>query len=163
MKKLNYLFAISIFFISCNYSNSNDSGLIASIGQQPSITSSSKGEVMIVFGDEESIYYSSSKNQGDSFSEPSIVAKHEGLVLGYSSGPGIAITSKFIVVTAPDNKGNLNAWSRPVDVESWSGPFRINDVDKSVAILVNDDKVHSLGFGESDFLYQLAVDLLNWN
>jgi hypothetical protein len=138
MKKLNYLFVISILFISCNYSNNNDSGLIATIGQQPSIASNTKGEVIIVFGDEESIYYSSSKNQGDSFSEPSLVAKHEGLVLGYSSGPGIAITSKSIVVTAPDKMGNLNAWSRPVDIESWSGPFRINDVDKSVGESLSD-------------------------
>lgn len=138
MKKSNYLFILSIFFISCKYSNNNDSGLITTIGQQPSIASSTKGEVMIVFGDEESIYYSSSKNQGDSFSEPSLVANHEGLVLGYSSGPGIAITSTSIVVTAPDKMGNLNAWSRPVDTESWSGPFRINDVDKSVGESLSD-------------------------
>jgi len=138
MKKLNYLFAISILFISCKYSNKNDSGLIATIGQQPSITSSSNGEVMIVFGNEESIYYSSSKNQGESFSEPSLVAKHEGLILGYSSGPNIATTTTSIVVTAPDKMGNLNAWSRPVDVEKWSGPFRINDMDKSVGEFLSD-------------------------
>lgn len=138
MKNSTYLFIISIFFISCKNSNNNDSGLIATIGQQPSIASSKDGEVMIVFGNEESIYYSSSKNQGESFSEPSLVAKHAGLVLGYSSGPGIAITSKSIVVTAPDKIGNLNAWSRPVDIENWSGPFRINDVDKSVGESLSD-------------------------
>jgi len=138
MKKIIYLFVVSIFFISCKYSNNNDSGLITSIGQQPSIASSTKGEVMIVFGNEESIYYSRSKNQGESFSEPSLVAKHAGLVLGYSSGPSIAITSKYIVVTAPDKTGNLNAWSRPVGIESWSGPFRINDVDKSVGESLSD-------------------------
>lgn len=138
MKKIKYLFVVSIFFISCKYSNNHDSGLITTIGQQPSIASSTNGEVMIVFGNEESIYYSSSKNQGDSFSEPSLVAKHEGLVLGYSSGPGIAITSTSIVVTAPDEMGNLNAWSRPIDSEIWSGPFQINDVDKSVGESLSD-------------------------
>jgi len=138
MKKIIYFFVISIFYISCNYSNNNNSGLIATIGQQPSIASNTKGEVIIVFGDEESIYYSSSKNQGDSFSKPSLVAKHEGLVLGYSSGPGIAITSKSVVVTAPDKMGNLNAWSRPVDFESWAGPFRINDVNNSVGESLSD-------------------------
>jgi len=138
MKLLNYLFVISVFFVSCNDSNNDDSGLISTIGQQPSVASSSKGEVMIVFGDKESIYYSSSKNKGDSFSKPSLVAKHEGLVLGHSSGPGIAITSTSIVVTAPDSKGNLSAWSRPVDADSWSGPFRINDVDKSAGESLSD-------------------------
>ena len=132
MKKLNYLFLISIFLVSCKFSNNTDSGLIAAKGQQPSVISNSKGDIMIVFGEEESIYYSTSKNQGTSFSEPSLIAKHKGLVLGYSSGPNITVTSSSIVVTAPDETGNLNAWSRPLETDSWSGPFRINDVEKSV-------------------------------
>lgn len=138
MKKLNYLFVISIFLVSCEFSNNPNSGLIATIGQQPSVASSANGDIMIVFGEEESIYYSSSKNQGDSFSEPTLIAKHEGLVLGYSSGPGITVTSSFIVVTAPDEVGNLNAWSRPVEIDSWSGPFRINDIEKSVGESLSD-------------------------
>ena len=138
MKHLTYLSILSIFFISCQDSKQKSNNLITSSGEQPSVSKNAFGEIEVVFGNEESIYYSSSKNQGDSFSKPSLVAKHEGLVLGYSSGPGIATTSTSVVVTAPDQLGNLYAWSRPVDTEVWSGPFRINDVDKSAGESLSD-------------------------
>jgi len=138
MKHLKYLLILSIFFISCQESKHNTKNLIASFGEQPSISKNTFGEIEIVFGNEESIYYSSSKNQGNSFSKPSLVAKHEGLVLGYSSGPGIATTSTSVVVTAPDKMGNLYAWSRLVGTEVWSEPIRINDVEKSVGESLSD-------------------------
>ncbi len=138
MKHLTYLSILSIFFISCQDSKHKSNNLITSFGEQPSIYKNAFGEIEVVFGNEESIYYSSSKNKGDSFSKPSLVSKHEGLVLGYSSGPGIASTSTSVVVTAPDKLGNLYAWSRPVDTEIWSGPFRINDVEKSVGESLSD-------------------------
>ena len=138
MKYFTYLSILSLFFISCQNSKQKSRNLISSFGDQPSVSRNVFGEIEVVFGNEESIYYSSSKNQGDSFSTPSLVAKHEGLVLGYSSGPGIATTSTSVVVTAPDKLGNLYAWSRPVDTEVWSGPFRINDIEKSVGESLSD-------------------------
>ena len=138
MKHLTYVLILSIFFISCQDSKQKSTALISSFGEQPAVSKNTSGEIAVVFGNEESIYYSSSKNQGDSFSKPSLVAEHEGLVLGYSSGPGIATTSTAVVVTAPDKSGNLYAWSRPVAAEVWSGPFRINDIEKSVGESLSD-------------------------
>ncbi len=138
MKHFTYLSILSIFFISCQDSKQKSTQLISSFGEQPAVSKNTSGEIAIVFGNEESIYYSSSKNQGDTFSQPTLVAQHEDLVLGYSSGPGIALTSTVAVVTAPDKTGNLYAWSRPVATEDWSGPFRINDVEKSVGESLSD-------------------------
>lgn len=107
-------------------------GLIASFGDQPSITVSPNDEIGVVFGKEESIYFSSSKNNGDSFSKPTLVAKLDGLILGYSSGPEITMTSTYTVITAPSRTGNLYSWTKMNDADIWNGPFRINDVDKSV-------------------------------
>jgi len=53
-------------------------------------------------------------------------------MLGYSSGPQIAITIESIVITASAKSGNLYAWSKSRTDDIWKGPFRINDVDKSV-------------------------------
>jgi hypothetical protein len=138
MKPQIYLSILSMFLISCQDSRQLDSKIISSFGEQPYITSNSFGKIAIVFGKIDSIYYSSSIDNGDSFSKPSLVANHNGLVLGYSSGPSIAITSKYEVVTAPDTLGNLNAYSRPIDAKSWSGPFRINDVEASVGENLSD-------------------------
>ncbi len=138
MKYFNYLSILTIFMLSCQNSGNESTYLIASFGDQPSIIKNTSGEIMVVFGAEESIYYSVSKNQGDSFSTPSLVAKLEGLVVGYASGPGIATTPTNVVVTAPDKDGNLYAWSRPVASDDWSGPFRINDVERSVGESLSD-------------------------
>jgi len=51
--------------------------------------------------------------------------------LGYSSGPGVAITSNATVVTAMNRKGNYYTWTKSISDDSWIGPNRINDVDKS--------------------------------
>jgi hypothetical protein len=138
MKHIISLSILSILLSSCNESTENTQTLISSFGEQPSISKSALGEIEVVFSDEESIYYSSSKDQGGTFSQPSLVAKLEGLVVGFSSGPTIANTGTSVVITAPDAEGNLYAWSRPVETADWSGPFRINDVDKSAAEALSD-------------------------
>ncbi len=140
------IFIVALFFIamgvtSCKKETKTQiqsenkivkTGLIASFGNQPSITVSPNDEIGVVFGKEESIYFSSSKNSGDTFSEPTLVAKLDGLMLGYSSGPEITMTSTYTIITAPSRTGNLYSWTKMNDADIWNGPFRINDVDKSV-------------------------------
>ncbi|MCW5515700.1 sialidase family protein [Muriicola sp. Z0-33] len=139
MKHLTYLSLLSLFLISCQNTPQKSENLISDFGDQPSIAKNTDGEIALVFGNESFIYYSTSKNQGASFSEPSLVASLDGLVLGYSSGPGIAITSSSTVVTAPDESGNLYAWSRPVNShDKWYGPVQINDIDASVGEFLSD-------------------------
>ncbi len=107
-------------------------GVVSTFGDQPSIVQGANNEIVVVFGEEESIYFSESNNGGESFSEPELVGNLEGLVLGFSSGPGVAITKNNIVVTAPSRTGNIFAWTKPIDGNSWDGPFQINDVEASV-------------------------------
>lgn len=156
MKSLLYLTILSISLISCQDSEQSESKVISSFGEQPYITSNSFGKIAMVFGNKDSIYYSSSIDNGDSFSKPSLVANHNGLVLGYSSGPSIAITTKYEVVTAPDTLGNLNAWSRPVDTESWTGPFRINDIEASAGENLSD-----IASTPDDIVYSVWIDTRN--
>jgi len=144
MKKeiLNLTLVILIGLMGCKNKTNTESkaitkkengkfGLIASFGDIPSITYSSNNEIGVVFGNEESIYFSSSTDYGESFSKPLLVSSLKGLALGYSSGPEIAITKSNIIITAPNKDGNLYSWTKSIISESWEGPFRINDVDKS--------------------------------
>ena len=134
MKRFALLILITCVAVSCNETRTtgNYAGIISTFGDQPSITQGPDNEIAIVFGNEESIYFSESKNDGESFSEPSLVGNLKGLVLGFSSGPSIAITKSNMVVTAPSRSGNIFAWTKPIDGSTWSGPFQINDVEASV-------------------------------
>jgi hypothetical protein len=138
MKHITHLSVLCLLLISCQNSTDNSPSLIAPFGEQPSISTNVSGEIQVVFGNKESIYYSSSEDQGKSFSQPSLVAKLEGLVLGHSSGPSIVSTATSTVITAPDTLGNLYAWTRSNDMQTWSGPFQINDVEKSAGESLSD-------------------------
>ncbi len=107
-------------------------GIVSPFGNQPAMTISQDNVIGITFGDEENIYYSESSDEGVLFSEPEKVGTLKGMMLGYSSGPQIAMTKTNIVITAPSKSGNLFTWLKDRNSSSWEGPFRINDVEKSV-------------------------------
>ncbi len=134
LKRSVFLLVLSVLFVSCNTSKSknNQMGLIATFGDQPSTAQGPNNEIAIVFGEKDNIYFSESNDEGESFSEPTLVGTLKDLVLGYSSGPSIAITKNSIVVTAPDRSGNLYAWTKSLKKDTWSGPFRVNELNGSV-------------------------------
>lgn len=129
------------------------SGIIATIGDQPTISKSTDNVIGITYGNKETIYYAESKDGGVSFNKPEIVGTLDGLVLGYSSGPQIAMTKLNIVITAPSKTGNLYAWSKKRDEESWKGPFRINDVEKSA-----EECLSSITATNDGFLFCTWID-----
>lgn len=111
--------------------NDEDVLLLSSFGDQPAITNGPDGVIGLAFGHEQTIYYSESDDGGRSFSEPAKVGSLDKLMLGYSSGPQIAMTQTHIVITAPSRSGNLFSWSMDRKEAAWDGPNRINDVEKS--------------------------------
>ncbi|MCK0177682.1 glycoside hydrolase [Flavobacteriaceae bacterium S0862] len=147
MKKLIFILSlITVFIVSgCREGSKSTSdsstvvdrenyqtGLISSIGDQPNISKAEDNIIGVTYGDKEIIYYSESIDGGESFKEPEIVGTLDGLVLGYSSGPQIAFTKSNIIITAPSKTGNLYSWSKDWKEGIWRGPYRINDIEKSV-------------------------------
>jgi hypothetical protein len=140
-----------------------DSSMLSSFGDQPAIAHGPDGFVAIAFGHEKSIYYSESVDKGASFSEPVIIGSLDELVLGYSSGPQIAITTSTVVITAPSKKGNLFSWTKERSGSEWEGPYRINDVDKSVeeylsAITSTDDDLLFCTWIDTRFMEETSHD-----
>jgi len=140
MKTLPILFLTTIFFISCNESENKNAQtkLLVSTGDQPGLAIGLDDQIFVVFGNEESIYIASSTDEGESFSQPSLVGELKGLFLGYSSGPRIAITKDYTVVTAMNKEGNYFAWSKSNAEENWLKPVRVNDVDRSATEVLGD-------------------------
>ena len=129
------------------------SGIISTIGDQPNISKTEDDIIGITYGDKGIIYYSESKDGGESFNEPEIVGTLEGLVLGYSSGPQIAFTKSNVVITAPSKTGNLYSWSKDWKEGIWSGPYRINDIEKSV-----EECLSSITATDEGYLYSTWID-----
>jgi hypothetical protein len=140
MRIIVIIIACSVLSLSCSGPEKRqaESRLLAPFGDQPSAISDKDNNIFVVYGNKESIYFSHSTDQGDTFSEPSLVAELKGLYLGYSSGPRIAITKDYTVVTAMSKKGNYFAWSKSNGEDNWSEPIQVNDVDGSAGEVLGD-------------------------
>ena len=140
MKQMTFTIIISLFTLSCNETEIKEAEtkILATFGDQPSVTKDHTNQIHVVFGNEESVYIVSSTDEGETFSEPSLVGELNGLYLGYSSGPRIAITENHTVVTAMNKKGNYYAWSKSNSENNWRDPVRVNDIDGSAAEVLGD-------------------------
>lgn len=112
-------------------------------GNQPDFTISSSGKIEVVFGQKNKIFYAYSTDQGQHFSEPSLVDSLVGLHLGASRGPRIAHSQQITIISAIDKMGNVYAYKKS-DKNTWI-KSRVNDMPEIAkegfnAIAANDNK-----------------------
>jgi len=96
-------------------------------GQMPSVANDQKG-IYLVYGNEDSILFSSSYDEGKSFSAPSLVQVLPELAASHTRGPQIGVTKNGLVITACNNAGNI--YSFALDKKGkLIKQTRVNDVD----------------------------------
>ena len=96
-------------------------------GQMPNITKDKNGDLQLVYGVGDSIMYTSSSDNGNSFSTPSVVAVLPELFSFAMRGPQVAATDHDIIVTACTSKGNIYSYYKESGI--WKEGSRVNDVD----------------------------------
>jgi hypothetical protein len=101
--------------------------------QQPQIAGSGQN-AGIVFGAGDTIYYSASRDNGQSFNPPTVVASIPKLSLGNHRGPRIAFAAGVIVVTAGVSSpaaqygpNTLYAWRSKDGGATWSSGIGISN------------------------------------
>ncbi len=97
-------------------------------GIQPSIFADANGNIEMVFGKGNAIYYSFSENQGNTFAPPVLVDSLKGLHLGASRGPQIASSRLATVITAVDKAGNLYTYTLDRKTGKWKRQRPVNDI-----------------------------------
>ncbi|MDQ3329676.1 MAG: glycoside hydrolase [Planctomycetota bacterium] len=126
-------------------------------GRQPRLASGENGNVYCVFGAGEDVFCARSADGGATFSAPSKVANHPGLMLGMRRGPRIAVTGDSVVVTAiSSSDGNLVAWRSADRGETWSAAARVNDVER-----VCREGLHDMSADSSGVIGVAWLDLRN--
>ncbi len=96
-------------------------------GQMPSVAKDEQG-IYLVYGNEDSIFYSSSYDEGKSFSTPKLVHILHGLAASHTRGPQIGATTNGLLITACSNAGN--AYSFALDKKgNVIKQSRVNDAD----------------------------------
>jgi hypothetical protein len=124
------VFIIILFccFSSCHEKEAvSKADFVIAKGQMPNITTDKSGTIHLVYGLGDSIMYTFSKDKGNSFSSPSLIAVLPQLYSFAMRGPQIAATSDGVIVTACTEKGNIYSFYK--ENGSWKQAARINDVD----------------------------------
>ncbi len=126
------------------------------------------GLTALAFGSGNSIWFSRSLDNGQTFSVPSEVAQVPGLALGRHRGPRIAISGGVIVISAvyggtpptephahglPEN-GDLAAWRSTDRGRTWSQPIVVNDVSGAAR-----EGLHAMVAGEHGQVAAVWLDL----
>lgn len=109
--------------------------------RQPQMAASGD-TVAMVYASGRSILFAKSKDQGATFSKPSIIAEMPILPASRHRGPRVTFSGKTLVVTAIGGKtlatgphahglpadGDLFAWRSTDGGSTWAGPVTVNDV-----------------------------------
>ncbi|MEJ1240498.1 hypothetical protein WBG78_20310 [Chryseolinea sp. T2] len=123
-------------------------------GEQPQVTVDAKGVVRLVYGKENQIFFSTSGDNGKSFSTPQLVAEVNEMHLGMTRGPQLATSASYSVVTAMDKKGNIHSFRQDHKTGKWQKLSLINDADGSAP-----EGLMSISSNDKDNFYAVWLDL----
>ena len=96
-------------------------------GQMPNIIKDKDNDLQLVYGMGDSIMYTFSSDNGNSFSSPMLIAALPHLYSFAMRGPQIAATGDDIMVTACNSQGNIYSYFKKNG--NWKKGARVNDVD----------------------------------
>lgn len=137
-------FYSALILLLASLSPTAQSQEILAPGEQPQITIDANETVRLVFGKGEQIYYATSNDQGQSFSEPVAIAEVNGMHLGMTRGPQLATSKDYSVVTAIDKEGNIHSFQLTHSSGKWRKLQDVNDSNGSapegLMSLASDDK-----------------------
>ncbi|HEY0652643.1 MAG TPA: hypothetical protein VGD65_05925 [Chryseosolibacter sp.] len=123
-------------------------------GQQPQLTVDSKGKIRLVYGESDKIYFSTSNDNGKTFSSPQLVAQVSEMHLGMTRGPQLATSVDYSLITAMDKKGNIHAFRQSHKTGKWERIANGNSVEGSAP-----EGLMSIGADEDNNFYAVWLDL----
>ena len=153
-----YLLAITalfgLIFTGCKDAGKQEviSAVIIGKGQMPNATNDNSGNIHLVFGSGDSIKYSSSMDQGKSFSKPQLVSILPELSASHMRGPQISSTSNGLNIIACNTGGDIYSYKK-TNSETWQPAGRVNDVDT----VAKENLIAANGDGQT--LYAVWLDL----
>ena len=129
MKEVLLLTAICLLFAGCkSKGSSNRTASIIGYGRMPDVARDDQGNFHAIFGSGDSIMYSYSDNNGESFSAPTLIAVVPQLAASHTRGPQLAATSGGLVLTACNEPGNIVSFIKDKS-NRWKQTGVVNDVD----------------------------------
>jgi hypothetical protein len=97
-------------------------------GQMPNLAKDKSGAIHLVYGLGDSIMYTYSSDNGNSFSSPSLISILPGLAASHTRGPQIASTNRGLSVIACNDAGDIFSYNKSGS-GNWTQTAKVNDMD----------------------------------
>ncbi len=123
-------------------------------GREPEMSIDSKGIIRIIYGVEEKIFYTFSKDDGKTFAAPVKVAEIMGMHLGMERGPQLATSKDFSIITSTDKQGNIHSFQLDHKTDRWRKITTVNDIAD-----IAKEGMMDLAADDSNNFYAVWLDL----
>lgn len=126
----NTIIILSLFLLVCSCNENNmqtKNDFIIGSGQLPQLAKD-KNNLYLVYGTGDSIMYSQSPDNGNTFSKPLIISVVPDVYSFAMRGPQISVANNNIIVTACTTLGNIFSFYKNND-GAWAQGSRVNDAD----------------------------------
>lgn len=118
----------AFLFLTCSIASSQSQ---IGEGQQPQVTVDQSGLIRVVYGRADTIYYSTSLDDGQTFDQPVPVGSVSAMHLGMTRGPQLATSKDLTIVTAMDKVGNIHCFKLNHKAGKWQKIQNVNDLKSS--------------------------------
>lgn len=126
---MKFASVILVIYVLLGCAGQNDPpGKIIAEGQMPAIAIDGQRTLHVAYGRGDSILYTSSRDLGNSFTTPLLVAVLPGAFSFAMRGPQIAAAGSGLIISASTQAGNIYSFYKKGAGE-WQPGARINDVD----------------------------------
>lgn len=127
MKNIVLIFLAAFIFSACSQTRKGNDVVIAK-GQMPNLVKDVEQNLHLVYGSGDSIMYAYSSNQGETFSNPTLISVLPELAASHTRGPQIAATTKGLTVVACNSSGDIFSFNK-TSFGNWEQTAKVNDVD----------------------------------
>ncbi len=149
---MNLRILLTAFFVI--YLSVVSAQTILARGEQPQVTVDSKGLIRLVYGEKDKIFFSTSADNGKTFSPPQLVGQIFEMHLGMTRGPQLASSKDFSVVTAIDKSGNIHSFKLSHNSGKWQKLTNVNDAQGSAP-----EGLMSIDADDQNNFYAVWLDL----
>lgn len=144
----------SVFPSSWLHEDPGETTTVSPFGKQPALTADAAGNLHVVFGRGDEIFYTVSKKGKLSFAKPLKIGEQKKLALGASRGPQIISTKDYLVVAAADHTGKILVYRLKHGASRWSEPVNLLRGDSTAK-----EGFIALSAGRENQVYAAWLDL----
>jgi hypothetical protein len=151
---MNAILTIFLYLTSFFSSGKTSGERILATGKQPEVSVDAKGVIRVVFGRNDSIFYSIIHPETNSSSIPTYIARVSSMHLGMTRGPQLASSAHYSMITAMDKEGNIHWYLLDHKSGKCVKQGRVNDQSSSAP-----EGLMGLAADKEDHFYATWLDL----